>query len=50
MATTGLVLLAATTVLTMLLLLRVAFDDRLAAWLTAAISAWLITTWLVLPA
>ncbi|MFD7134860.1 DUF6328 family protein [Streptomyces sp. NPDC059894] len=50
MAKTGLALLAVTTVLALLLLLRVAVDDTLAAWLTAAISAWLITVWLVLPA
>ncbi|MFC5674620.1 DUF6328 family protein [Streptomyces incanus] len=50
MAKAGLALLAATTVLTLLLLLRVALDDTLAAWLTAAISVWLIAIWFVLPA
>jgi len=50
MAKAGLVLLAVTIILTLLLLLRVAFDDTLAAWLTSAISVWLIAIWFVLPA
>jgi hypothetical protein len=45
----GLVLLAATIVLTLLLLLRTALDDTLAAWLTAAFGVWLFAVWLVLP-
>ncbi|MFI0168845.1 DUF6328 family protein [Streptomyces sp. NPDC017095] len=45
----GLVLLAATTVLALLLLLRTALDDTLAAWLTAAFGAWLLAVSLVLP-
>ncbi|MFF3846860.1 DUF6328 family protein [Streptomyces sp. NPDC002328] len=49
MTKTGLVLLAATTVLTLLMLLRVALDDALAAWLTALITVWLVAVWFVLP-
>jgi hypothetical protein len=45
----GLVLLMATIALTLLLLLRVAFDDTLRFWLTAAIVAFLSFVWLVLP-
>ncbi|MDJ0467148.1 DUF6328 family protein, partial [Streptomyces sp. H27-C3] len=50
MAKTGLAMLAATSALTLLLLLRVALADTLAAWLTAAIAAWLNTVWVALPA
>ncbi|WP_406729173.1 DUF6328 family protein [Streptomyces sp. GD-15H] len=49
MAKSGLALLAVTIVLTLLLLLRVALDNTLAAWLTAAIGVWLIAIWFVLP-
>ncbi|MFD3536928.1 DUF6328 family protein [Streptomyces sp. NPDC058664] len=50
MAKTGLALLAVTTILTLLLLLRVALDGTLAAWPSAGISAWLIALWFALPA
>ncbi|MFJ4872659.1 DUF6328 family protein [Streptomyces sp. NPDC088757] len=49
MARTGLLLLAVTTVLTLLMLLRVALDDTLAAWLTAVVGVWLFTLWFALP-
>ncbi|MFJ7127387.1 DUF6328 family protein [Streptomyces sp. NPDC098101] len=49
MARTGLLLLAVTTVLTLLMLLRVALDDTLAAWLAGAVGVWLFTLWFALP-
>ncbi len=50
MTKTGLVMLTATTVVTLLLLLRVATGDAgTALWLTGAITVWLAGLWLVLP-
>lgn len=49
MTKTGLVMLAATTALTLLLLLRVATDDGTALWLTTAITLWLASIWFLLP-
>ncbi|MFV0131460.1 DUF6328 family protein [Streptomyces sp. HMX112] len=49
MAKIGVIMLAATLALTLLLLLRVALDDTLALWLTTAVTAWLVSLWLLLP-
>ncbi|WP_443333521.1 DUF6328 family protein [Streptomyces sp. CB00455] len=49
MTRTGLAMLAATMILTLLLLLRMAVDDTLALVLTAVIALWLAALWLVLP-
>ncbi|MFD9381067.1 DUF6328 family protein [Streptomyces sp. NPDC059999] len=50
MTKTGLVMLAATTAVTLLLLLRVTTSDSTAGWLTAAITLWLgILWWFLLP-
>ncbi|MFJ8802760.1 DUF6328 family protein [Streptomyces sp. NPDC102487] len=49
MAGVGLVLLAATTTLVLLVLMRVAFEDTFAAWLVAAVGCFLLVLWLVLP-
>lgn len=45
----GIVMLAVTTTLTLLLLLRIATGDTLALCLTAAVVAWITAVWFVLP-
>ncbi|MET9801992.1 DUF6328 family protein [Streptomyces sp. NPDC006368] len=50
MAKAGIIMLAATVTLTLLLLLRIALDDTFALCLTAAIATWLVTLWFLLPA
>ncbi|WP_329448276.1 DUF6328 family protein (plasmid) [Streptomyces sp. NBC_01426] len=50
MTKTGIVMLAATVVLTLLLVLRIATDDALALWLTTGITVWVAALWFLLPA
>ncbi|MFJ5806582.1 hypothetical protein [Streptomyces sp. NPDC093093] len=42
-------MLATTTALTLLLLLRTATDDTIAVWLNAAITLWVVSVWFLLP-
>ncbi|MFF1519938.1 DUF6328 family protein [Streptomyces sp. NPDC058305] len=49
MARLGLVLLAATTVLVLLLLMRLAINDAVAAWLAFGVGSWLVLLWLIFP-
>ncbi|MGW7029248.1 DUF6328 family protein [Streptomyces xanthophaeus] len=49
MTKTGIVMLAATVALTLLLVLRTAMNDTLALWLTAGITVWVAALWFLLP-
>ncbi|MDI2125364.1 DUF6328 family protein [Yinghuangia seranimata] len=50
MVVLGIVLLACTVACSLLLLLRVAIDNTLAAIITGVVAFWLVVCWLVLPA